>query len=121
MSDTTFNIYKELLESKTLLAYIFMNEVHKTDYYKNFPSTVGSKPKETVEIRLTIDGQDINPRHFFEHVEEQWEEILKAKATEMVKEQTSDKFYEIVSLINTLQEKVESANESIDWDTNFKK
>ena len=68
-----------------------------------------------VEIELKIDGKECDPRKFFSLFWEQYEQQIKRKATQIVKEQTSEKFREIQSKLQGYEEICDSWANDINW------
>jgi len=114
-------VMSEIVEGKTLLSHCIMEEVHKTDWFDKMPKRRKGMSdeeieNETVELRLTLNGERISVVKFFDKVESQLERMIKEKATELVKEQTSEKLADITNKIFELNEVTDHLATSINWD-----
>ncbi len=114
-----YSLYKELLDENNILSHVFMNCA--VDFLKDIASKNEGKEKEWIEkrkidIELKIDGHVCDPAKFFDVLYEQYSEKVKQKATELVKEQTSEKFTEIVNKLHDLNNIVDSFSEDITWE-----
>lgn len=111
---------KELVENNTLLSHLFMETIHQTSWFEKMPEkrkkmTEKQIENETIDIKLTIAGEEVDVREFFTHVENQLNKMVRKKAEGIVKERTSERMEEITDKIREMQEVVESEAESINW------
>jgi len=134
-----YNLYTELLNEHDILSHVFLsslpNELSlkiaaKTDeiakalrrQYKNLKKDECEKivnaeiNKREIDLSLTIEGEEIDPRRFFHTMWENYERIIKAEATEMLQEQTTEVVSELTDKLYDLRTKIEGISESVEWD-----
>ena len=69
----------------------------------------------TIDITLTIDGQEFDIRPWLEQFKEDYFTYVKRAAQNIVSEKLSDRCVEIAETLNNLKEKLESAESCINW------
>lgn len=116
----------QVVEGKTLLAHLIMEQIHKTDWFKKMPKrrenmTHEEIDNETLEIKLTVEGEELDVVSFFEEVENQLERMIKEQATAIVKEQTSGKLEELANKMLEMNEVANAIAEDINWDYSYDK
>lgn len=116
-----FKVMEELVEGKTLISNIFMNEIHKTKWFEDMPEkrktmSVKEIEEETVEIKFTVNGEEISVKDTFERIENHLEGWIKDKATELVKKQTSDRFREVADKLTEFETITSEWANYINWD-----
>ena len=121
-----FKLYKELLNENDIMSHVFLNcafDSLQEIADKNNGLTTEEIENRDVEIELKIDGKECDPRKFFSLFWEQYEQQIKRKATQIVKEQTSEKFREIQSKLQGYEEICDSWANDINWQApnNFSK
>ncbi len=122
---TKFKVMSDLVQGKNLISHLFMNEIHKTKWFKNtLKRREGMTDKEieneTVDIKLTVAGEEIPFEETFNFIELQLEDMIKRNATELVKEQTSEKFTDVSNKMFEMQQVVEEWANDINWDYDYK-
>ena len=75
----------------------------------------------TIDITLTIDGQEFDIRPWLEHFREDYFTYVKRKAQQIVSEKLSNRCIDIADSLNILKDKLESIESSIDWDEDITK
>ena len=70
----------------------------------------------TIDITLTIDGQEFDIRPWLEHFKEEYFKYVKRSAQNIVSEKLSNRCEEIAETLNNLKNKIELAESNIDWD-----
>lgn len=70
----------------------------------------------TIDITLTIDGQEFDIRPWLEQFREDYFTYVKRAAQRIVSEKLSNRCNEIADSLNMLKEKLESIENNIDWD-----
>jgi hypothetical protein len=70
----------------------------------------------TIDITLTIDGQEFDIKPWLEQFKEDYFTYVKRAAQNIVSEKLSNRCEEIAETLNNLKEKLESAESCIDWD-----
>jgi len=117
---------KDLLDQTNILSHIFLNCVTTEALEKIAEEGVklaeeGKTHKEImergVEIELTVNGKSINPKKFFDLFNDQHTDCVKRQATELVKEQLSEKFSEISDKLEEYKKVTEQWAEDINWNT----
>lgn len=123
-----FNLYKELLSENNILSHIFLNCVEKgklESFADDTKKAMDADPNLTsdyieenrvVEMKLFVEGEEVDLRKFFEMLWDEYEYMVKSQATEIVKEQTSDKLNDISSQIMHLQDCANDLSEHINWE-----
>lgn len=123
-----FKLYKELLSESNILSHVFMECVPKKMLDKIADDTKKAMDADTnltteevqenrvIEIKLFIEGEEVDLRKFFDTLWEQYETIVKKTATSMVQEQTSDKLNEISDQIMQLRECADDLTKQINWE-----
>lgn len=120
-----FKLKSELVDGDSLLSHIFMNNIHKTKWFENYTKEVklSSPEKEkskTVDIKLVVNGEEFpDIKEIFEDFEIQIETLIKKKATELVKEQTSEKFRDICNKLSDFSEITDQWSEDVNWDYDY--
>jgi polyhydroxyalkanoate synthesis regulator protein len=121
-----FKLYKELLSEDKILSHVFLNCCPS-----HLSNKIAEKTKEMCEIKemsnddieeqrvvdmkLFIENEEVDLRNFFDELMEQFTSIVKKEATKMVKEQTSNKLYDIQDKLNTLSQLTDDISNNIDW------
>lgn len=115
----------EIVESNTLLSHILMNSMHKTKWFdetlerrKNM--SVEDIENETVEIKLTIAGEEIDPMDYFKHVENNFEEYVIEEARKLLHGKTTQKFEEMVEKIQNMNDLVHGMVDGVNLEYNKK-
>lgn len=75
----------------------------------------------TIDITLTIDGQEFDIQPWLEHFKEDYFTYVKRSAQQIVSEKLSNRCNEIADSLNMLKEKLESIESNIDWDEDITK
>lgn len=70
----------------------------------------------TIDITLTIDGQEFDIRPWLEQFKEDYFTYVKISAQNIISEKLSNRCEEIAETLNNLKEKIENAESNIDWD-----
>lgn len=70
----------------------------------------------TIDITLTIDGQEFDIQPWLEQFREDYFTYVKRAAQRIVSEKLSNRCNEIANSLNMLKEKLESIESNIDWD-----
>lgn len=70
----------------------------------------------TIDITLTIDGQEFDIQPWLEQFKEDYFTYVKRAAQQIVSEKLSNRCDEIAETLNILKEKIESAESNINWD-----
>ena len=70
----------------------------------------------TIDITLTIDGQEFDILPWLEQFKEDYFTYVKRAAQNIVSEKLSNRIEEIAETLNTLKEKIENAESNINWD-----
>ena len=120
-----FKVMRDLVEGESMIATIFMNNIHNTKWFDTMlerrkSMTEKEIEEETVKIELTVNGEKlVNIDDVFEEFEKQMDGLIKREATKLVKEQTSEKFQDISNRITDFQEITEQWADDINWSYNF--
>ncbi len=69
----------------------------------------------TIDITLTIDGQEFDIRPWLEQFKEDYFTYVKRAAQNIVSEKLSNRCEEIAETLNNLKEKLESVESNINW------
>ena len=70
----------------------------------------------TIDITLTIDGQEFDIQPWLEQFKEDYFTYVKRAAQHIVSEKLSNRCEEIAEMLNNLKEKIEDAESNINWD-----
>ncbi|MDC7249487.1 MAG: hypothetical protein PQJ49_06200 [Sphaerochaetaceae bacterium] len=119
-----FKVMSDLVQGRSLISHLFMNEIHKTKWFEDtLKRREGMTDKEieneTVDIRLTVAGEEIPFEDTFNFIEGQIQDMIKREATRLVKEQTSERFVDIVNKLNDMENVVDTWAEDINWDYDY--
>ena len=114
-----YSLYDELLNKNEIMSHIFLECLpedlsNKIADKSNSMSPEGVK-KRKIEIALVIEGVSVNPKPFFNLFTDQYDNLVKETATEIVKEQTSGKLEEVSNKIFEINEIMNSFAEDINW------
>ena len=71
---------------------------------------------KTIDITLTIDGQEFDIKPWLEQFKEDYFYYVKREAKKLVSEKLSNRCDEISDVLNTLKEKLDNIESNIDWD-----
>lgn len=71
---------------------------------------------KTIDITLTIDGQEFDIKPWLEQFKEDYFYYVKREAKKLVSEKLSNRCDEISETLNTLKEKLDNIESNIDWD-----
>ena len=114
-----YSLYKDLLNKDHILSHIFLNCLSPKDLEEIANENIGKTAEEVeareIEISLIVNGKSINPKKFFDLFISQYDSFIKKNATEIVKEQTSEKLSEISNKIFEINEIMNSFAEDINW------
>lgn len=114
-----YSLYDELLNDNDIMSHIFL-ECLPDDLSRRIADKSSAMPKEDIkkrriEIALVIDGESVNPKPFFKLFTDQYDSLVRKTATEIVKEQTSEKLDEVSNKIFEINDIMNSFAESINW------
>jgi len=138
-NEMKFNLYTELLNEKDILSHVFLGslpnelslkiasrtdeiakeirETHKDLEEDEREKLVREETnKREIDMSLTIEGVEVDPRRFFHTMWENYERIIKAEATEMLQAQTTEAISELTDQLYDLRTKIEGISESVEWD-----
>ncbi len=113
-----YSLYKTLTNDKEVLSHVFFNcadEFIVDIANKNIGMTTEEIEARQIDIELKIDGHICDPKKFFDILYEQYSSQVKKTATDIVKEQVSEKFSEISNKLTEYQEITESWANDINW------
>lgn len=116
-----FSLYKELLNENDIMSHVFLECVDESVAdiaYRNKGKTSEEIEKTEIDISLTIDGEECDPRKFFNLFFEQYNMLLKQEASKMVKKQTSEKLEEVIEKIQGFKEVIDDWANEINWEIN---
>ena len=68
-----------------------------------------------VDIRLVVNGREINISNFLNHLEEDYFKLVKRTANNLVRESLSNRVDEISCMLDTLKSKLISIEDNIEW------
>ncbi len=109
---------KELLDHNDIMCHVFLTTLadnkellNKLAVEKNaLPEK--DQGKKDYSIELLIDGESLNPRKFFEKFSDQYQDMVKKAALELLRDKMNG-FMEKVDSVNTI---LESWAEDVNWD-----
>ena len=109
---------KDLIDTRTndIVGHLFLHcidsdfaNVHKFISDEDFQT-------KTIDITLTIDGQEFDIRKWLEQFRENYFFYIKREAQRIVSNKLSNRCDEITTQLNTLKEKLEEIESNIDWE-----
>ena len=119
MKKFKYNLFDELLDENNILSHVFLNTLSKMGLEKIAKENEGKEEKEIksrkIEIELKINGESCDPKKFFEILYSQYSEKVRETATEIVKEQTSERLRNFSDKINEFEMIMNSWTNDINW------
>ena len=70
----------------------------------------------TVDIQLSVNGQDIGLTEFFKNLTDNYFKYLGQTAKQLILGDITDKLSELVNVCQNAQNKIEGIESNIDWD-----
>lgn len=113
-----YSLSEILLNDNEILSHVFLNCIG--GYAEKIAGKTRKTQRKQINIELKIDGYDCNPKEFFELLYEQYTDQVKNEATEIVKQQTSEKLYEIEGKITEFNEILTDWANDINWEVDNK-
>mgnify|MGYP003532432500 CR=1 FL=1 len=115
-----FNL-KNLFRRRESLSHIFLTCV--TDEIINKIKSKDNYDIDTTEVdmKLYIEDIEVDIKKFFEGFMNRYEEHLKTKAEELLKEKLSKKVDDIAWTLNEFKTKLEYLEDNISWEENLLK
>ena len=115
-----YSLYGELLNDNNIMSHIFLTCLPQ-DLSVKIAGESSAMPREkiekrTIEIALVIEGVSVNPKPFFNLFVDQYDDLVKKTATEIVKEQTSEKLTEVSNKIFEINDIMNSFAVDINWE-----
>jgi len=119
MKKFKYNLYDELLDENNILSHVFLNTLSRMGLEKIAKENEGKEEKQIkkrkIEIELKIDGESCDPKKFFEILYSQYSEKVRETATEIVKEQTSERLRSFSDKLNDFEMIMNEWANDINW------
>lgn len=115
-----YSLYDYLLNEKNPLSHVFLECMSNDDLKiiadRSKGMTDEQAKKRKLEVKLTIDGINVNPENFFKLLVDQWEDAITVKARELVEDKMLTPFRAMSDNIYNMEQIVKSWTEEINWD-----
>jgi Mg2+ and Co2+ transporter CorA len=107
---------KDLLDNRNIVSHLFLDCIDK-EMADEITSAEDYDINTTeVDIRLVINGREINISNFLNHLEEDYFKLVKRTADNLVRESLSNRVDEISGMLDSLKDKLEHIENNIEWD-----
>lgn len=107
---------KDLLDNKNIASHLFLDCIDK-ELAQEITSAEDYDINTTeVDIRLTVNGREIDITNFLAHLEEDYFKLVKRTADRLVRETLSDRVDEISDMLLSLKDKLVHIENDIEWD-----
>lgn len=108
---------KKLLADDEIMSHVFFNAISEVsdELLDEWRQKEGEEDK-ALNFKLTINGTSVPVEKFFNVLYEQYSEQVHKKATQIVKEQASEKLNEMIGKISDANQALEYALSDINWD-----
>lgn len=110
---------KNLLNSHKMVSHLFLDCVDKDTVYEITNQEGYSCDNSEVDIKLLVNGKELNIDNFLNHLEEEYFNLVKKAADSLVKKQLSNRAEEIGGMLSELQDKLQHIENNIEWDENL--
>lgn len=107
----------KLLKYDEIISHVFFNAISNIplETLEEWRQKEGEESK-CLELILTVNGLEVDVEKFFDVLYEQHEQMIRNMATKIVKEQTSEKLSQMISIIDQASQVLEYAVNDINWD-----
>ena len=106
---------KDLLDNKNIASHLFLDCIDK-ELAQEITSAENYDINTTeVDIRLSVNGREINISNFLAHLEEDYFKLVKRNADSLVRKTLSDRVDEISSMLYSLKDKLVHIENNIEW------
>lgn len=107
---------KDLLDDKNIASHLFLDCIDK-EMVQEITSAEDYDVNTTeVDIRLVVNGREINIANFLAHLEKDYFKLVKRTADNLVRETLSNRVDEISYMLDSLKDKLVHIENNIEWD-----
>ena len=107
---------KDLLDNKNIASHLFLDCIDKEMAQKITSAEDYDVNTTEVDIRLVVNGREINIANFLAHLEEDYFKLVKRTADNLVRESLSNRVDEISYMLDSLKDKLVHIENNIEWD-----
>lgn len=106
---------RDLLDNRNIVSHLFLDCIDK-EMADEITSAEDYDINTTeVDIRLVVNGKEINISNFLNHLEEDYFKLVKRSATNLVRESLSNRVDEISGMLDSLKNKLINIEDNIKW------
>lgn len=69
-----------------------------------------------VDLRLMINGEEVDPSNFFNLYKQQWSRLVKDAAMKLLQERLGNRFVEVMDKIRDIEQVVDEWAKSVNWE-----
>ena len=110
---------KDLLKSHKMVSHLFLDCVDSDTVYEITNQEGYDYETTDVDIKLLVNGKELNIDNFLNHLEEEYFNQVKKAADIIVKKQLSNRAEEIGEMLSELKDKLQHIENNIEWDENL--
>ena len=108
---------KDLVENQNdIVSHLFFSSITREFVEKNRAKTDEEYENKTFNIQFLVDGEEFDIKQWLETFKEKYFEYLRAEAQELLAEKLSDRARDISNILEEIHSKVESLENSINWE-----
>lgn len=110
---------KDLLDNRNIVSHLFLDCIDKEMADEIINAEDYDINTTEVDIRLVVNGKEINISNFLNHLEEDYFKLVKRSATNLVRESLSNRVDEISGMLDSLKNKLINIEDNIKWNENL--
>lgn len=111
---------KDALDIHNILSHVFLECTPNKVLEKIAAEKRKLPPEEqadfTFDLKVTINGHNVDPKRFFNIIKDQWEKLVQEEATNIVRTQIGDKFNDIVNKLQDTEQVIDGWVGEINWE-----
>ena len=117
--DFVLSRIKALVDNRNIVSHLFLDCIDKEMADEIINAEDYDINTTEVDIRLVVNGKEINISNFLNHLEEDYFKLVKRSATNLVRESLSNRVDEISGMLDSLKNKLINIEDNIKWNENL--